>query len=339
MRPQAALLPPALTRRHALQLMAASMALAGGACSRAAERAHLPLRRHARGRRRRRAGVLRQRVRPRRLRARACWWRRRRAGRSRSRAIRRTRPASAPPTCSRRPRCCSCGIRTASPRCDSASRQRSPPRRRGNAWHRHRLPRRPRAGPRSRPLGTRASRALLADGGARLRVLTGPVTSPTERAQIEQLLQRYPAARWHVTRRWPTPPPTQPRALAFGRPWQPVQHFDRAALRRWRWPPIRSATGPAPCARRWTGRRARALGRAAGAAALLAAETAPGLFGARADHRLALPPAAIEALLWRLAPRCSRQSGRGGSAGRPTRRRRSRRGSSPRCARAGADAC
>jgi len=33
--PQPSQLPPALTRRGALQLMAASMALAGGACSRA----------------------------------------------------------------------------------------------------------------------------------------------------------------------------------------------------------------------------------------------------------------------------------------------------------------
>src|SRR5699024_7640578 len=38
---------------------------------------------------------------------------------------------------------------------------------------------------------------LRADGGAGLRILTGPVTSPTLRGQLAALLERYPRARWH----------------------------------------------------------------------------------------------------------------------------------------------
>ena len=136
----------------------------------------------------------------------------------------------------------------------------------------------------------------------RLHVLTGQLTSPTERALLAALLAREPGARWHVHAPCGDPAAEAGARLAFGRDARPVWHLERArcviALAA---DPFTEGPGAVRQAMDWA--RARAAARDAGAppATLFAAEVAPGLFGARADRRLALAPARIEALLRRLA--------------------------------------
>ena len=74
-----------------------------------------------------------------------------------------------------------------------------------------------------------ALEALDSLGGARLRLLTGTVTSPTLAAQIGRLLERFPRARWH---QWQPVGRNNARlgaASAFGRP--AGVHYDLAAAR------------------------------------------------------------------------------------------------------------
>ena len=134
-------------------------------------------------------------------------------------------------------------------------------------------------------------------GGARLRVLTPRFTSPTLQAQLAALMQRYPHARWHRH------DALEPRAadagarLAWGRVVRPVWHFERArfvlALDA---DPFSHGPGSVRHARDWATQRAGAT-----PARAMAVETTPGLFGVRADERLALPPAGVEALIRRVA--------------------------------------
>lgn len=146
--------------------------------------------------------------------------------------------------------------------------------------------------------------ALAAGGGARLRVLSGPFTSPTLKAQRERLRKRYPALRWHVHAPLHDAHADAAARLAFGQPLQLVHHLDRAdfvlALAS---DPFSEGPGNVRHAMDWARRRRDALAQGAALPELAAVEVAPGLFGARCDARLALPPAEIEALLWRVANR------------------------------------
>jgi molybdopterin-containing oxidoreductase family iron-sulfur binding subunit len=153
---------------------------------------------------------------------------------------------------------------------------------------------------------TRGRVRAAAPAGGPLRILTGPVTSPTQRALLAALLAREPGARWHVHAALDDNAAAQGGRLAFGRPVQPVLHLDRArcvlALAA---DPFSDGPGAVRHAMDWAAARAAALATAAPGARppprLLAAEIQPGLFGARADLRCALPPAQIEAVLWRIA--------------------------------------
>ena len=146
----------------------------------------------------------------------------------------------------------------------------------------------------------------LADphGGATLRVLTGPLTSPTERALLEALLARNPRARWHVHALLKDTAADDGAWMAFGRHVAPVLHFDRArcvlALAA---DPFSDGPGAVRHAMDWSAARAAVRDgvRDARPPRLFAAEATPGLFGARADRRVALSPARIEGLLWRVA--------------------------------------
>jgi molybdopterin-containing oxidoreductase family iron-sulfur binding subunit len=142
-----------------------------------------------------------------------------------------------------------------------------------------------------------APEAVLAElAGEGLRVLTGPVTSPTTTRLAEAVIARHPGARWH---RWSALAEDNALAgalLAFGEPLAPLPDPARAAC-------VLALGGglldPGPAqlrlARGWA--EARAEGRAAGRLpVLIAAESTPGLTGTRADRRLTLPPAEIELL-------------------------------------------
>ena len=248
----------------------------------------------ARGGPRRRPRVLRQRLRPRRLRAR----RARRHARGAADQDRRQRRPSLEPRRHRRVRA---GVdpRAVGPRPFASS-----------CWQR--LPGadslRRRAGRgrvdlgrvRSRVATTRRRARRLAGRG--LAVLTPRFTSPTQALQLQALLRRFPQARWH--RHSPLAPGAARDGcrLAFGRELDAVLHLDRArcvvALDA---DPFSDGPGQVRQARDWAAQRA-GIGdgertRARDAPRSFAIESSPGLFGARADERVAMAPAQIEVLV------------------------------------------
>ncbi|HJV53579.1 MAG TPA: 4Fe-4S dicluster domain-containing protein [Noviherbaspirillum sp.] len=140
------------------------------------------------------------------------------------------------------------------------------------------------------------------DGGSGLRILTGTVTSPTLAAQLNALLRRYPNARWHSHDPLHDDAGLVASGLAFGRAADLLYRFDRAAV---------ILALDADAFGDWPGhiRHARDFvdGRRAGAPRfdkrMYALEASPGLLGAMADNRLALPPHDIERVVWRIAAR------------------------------------
>ena len=145
---------------------------------------------------------------------------------------------------------------------------------------------------------------LAAARGRGLHLLTGPVTSPTQQAQMAALMAAYPEAR-----RWCAEPPEDAAARqgaqrAFGRPLRTLRRLDRARLVvAFGADPF--SDGPEATAQAADWARARRTDLAAGKApaSTWAFEVTPGLFGAQADRRSALKPSDIEHLLWRVAHR------------------------------------
>ena len=143
---------------------------------------------------------------------------------------------------------------------------------------------------------------LRGDAGARLRVLTAETTSPTLQAQLGALLKRFPRARWHAHAPLAPLAAREGARLAFGRAVQPLPRFDRARfVLSLASDPFSHSPGSLRHARDWARQRAAAAAAGTAPAHAMALEATPGLFGARADERLARPPAAIEASLWRIA--------------------------------------
>ena len=149
----------------------------------------------------------------------------------------------------------------------------------------------------------RAAARAQAPAGATLRVLTGPLTSPTERALLAALLAREPGARWHVHAPLRDAAAAEGTRLAFGRVAASVLHFDQArCILALAADPFSDGPGAVRHAMDWSSARAAARDAASvRPATLFAVEATPGLFGARADRRVALSPARIEELLWRIA--------------------------------------
>jgi molybdopterin-containing oxidoreductase family iron-sulfur binding subunit len=135
--------------------------------------------------------------------------------------------------------------------------------------------------------------------GEGLRLLSGPVSSPTLRAQLSALLRRFPKARWHQYASAAGSTALAGGMAAFGRPVQSVLHLDRAeCVVSLAADPFSDGPGAVRYAADWSKRRA-----AGTAGTSFAVEVAPGLYGARADYRLSLPPAEIDQLLLRVASR------------------------------------
>ena len=146
-----------------------------------------------------------------------------------------------------------------------------------------------------------ASRVRRADG-AGLRVLTGPLTSPTQRGLLASLLAHGNGSRWHVHAPLRDPAAEAGARLAFGRDVAVVPHLDRArCIVSFGADPFSDGPGAVRQAMDWAAARAQAHAAGRPAAMLLAAECTPGLFGARADHRIARTPAALERLLHQVA--------------------------------------
>jgi MoCo/4Fe-4S cofactor protein with predicted Tat translocation signal len=140
-----------------------------------------------------------------------------------------------------------------------------------------------------------------ADRGARLRILTGTVISPTLGAQIQALLAKYPAAKWH---QWEPAGRDNVRVgaqMAFGSMVNTRYRFDKADI-------IFSLDSDflscAPASPRYAHDFATRRGSRAGAAGmnrLYAAETWFTNTGASADHRFRVKPSEMEPVLRAIA--------------------------------------
>ncbi len=141
--------------------------------------------------------------------------------------------------------------------------------------------------------------ALKANGGEGLRLLTGPLTSPTLLAQIAALRQAFPKMKWHVHA--PVSGDAGAGAeAAYGRKLQTRWRFDRAKV-------VVAIDGDVldagphqvGTARDWIEAR-RASGKAGDLLALHVAASTPSLTSAKADYHLSIGPSDLAGLVGRL---------------------------------------
>lgn len=147
--------------------------------------------------------------------------------------------------------------------------------------------------------------ALLPARGKGLRILTGAIDSPSLEAGYDALLKTFPEARVHSFEPVDTVNARSGAGIAFGRPLRPILHLDRAEV-------IVSigadflgwGAGKVRHAHDWAERRkVREVPEAGGPgmSRLYAAESHFSVTGAVADHRLPVPPSRLPELLRRLA--------------------------------------
>jgi molybdopterin-containing oxidoreductase family iron-sulfur binding subunit len=148
---------------------------------------------------------------------------------------------------------------------------------------------------------TVALEAQRVSHGAGLRILTGTVTSPTLAAQIQALLKSYPAARWHQFEPILRDSSREGIRLAFGADLDCQYRFDRAdTILSLDGDFLFGGSGSVRYARDFASRRRVTGGRRA-ISRLYAVESSPGLAGAMADHRLPLRASQVEAFALTIA--------------------------------------
>lgn len=146
-----------------------------------------------------------------------------------------------------------------------------------------------------------AYEAQKAKRGAGLRILTEAVTSPSLAAQLEALLAELPLARWHRFEPVNRDRARAGAALAFGEVLDPVYHLDRAQV-------VVSVEadllGPNPGSVRYARQFAasrRLEDNGGSMSRWYVVESAPTVTGSVADHRLALRPSEAEGFVRALA--------------------------------------
>ena len=141
-------------------------------------------------------------------------------------------------------------------------------------------------------IGNSATRGV--DG---LRLLTGPITSPTLLRQIGSLRNRYPKFVWHVHDPLENGAARDGAVLAFERPLLSVPQFRACdTIVSFDADPLGPGVSQIANARGLSARR-RVRKSSPTSARLYVIEASPSLTGANADHRLALPPDRIAALV------------------------------------------
>jgi molybdopterin-containing oxidoreductase family iron-sulfur binding subunit len=135
---------------------------------------------------------------------------------------------------------------------------------------------------------------LRSSQGAGLRILTESTTSPTLISQLQALLQVFPQARWHVFDPVTRENEHAGALMAFGAPVVPRYRFDQAEVILGLEPDVLSfAPGSLRYARDFASRR-RVRSDQLSMSRLYVIESALTLEGALADHRLALSPGDLE---------------------------------------------
>jgi MoCo/4Fe-4S cofactor protein with predicted Tat translocation signal len=138
--------------------------------------------------------------------------------------------------------------------------------------------------------------------GTGLRILTGTVTSPTLGAQIKKVLAQFPEAKWHQYEPAGGDSVREGTRLAFGKPVNPVYHFEQADV-------VVSldadflslGPGHARYTRDFSSRRDLAAGASSNLNRLYVVEPMPTNTGAMADHRLPMRATDVEAFARQLA--------------------------------------
>jgi len=158
---------------------------------------------------------------------------------------------------------------------------------------------------------------VRAHRGRGLRVLTGPVTSPSLAAQLAALQQAYPEMRWHTHSPVARTGLYEGGQATFGRPVETRLHFDRAKV-------VVSLAGdfldPGPqqvgCARDWIGARQAAAGQG-GLLPMHSAAATPNLTSAKADFHTVAGPGTLAGLADRLLAAVNGGAGSGDAGGDP----------------------
>jgi Fe-S-cluster-containing dehydrogenase component len=133
---------------------------------------------------------------------------------------------------------------------------------------------------------------LKASNGEGLRLLTGRITSPTLLRQINELLAKYSKATWHAYEPIGEEYERDGTKIAFGRPLHPKPRLgDARVVLTLDADPLGSGPDQVRCAHDWAS--ARNPANPQGFSRMYTAENALTLTGAKADHRLALHPRSI----------------------------------------------
>ncbi len=154
-----------------------------------------------------------------------------------------------------------------------------------------------------------------ARGGAGIRILSEPTTSPTLTRQMRAILERFPQARWHRYEPIHRDAVYHGTRLAFGRPLEPQYRFDQAdVICSLDGDFLMNDPGSVQYARHFSDRRrvrdgVREMNR------LYVAETSPGITGANADHRIAVRPDVIPLVARRLSQLTGAVSAAGTASG------------------------
>jgi MoCo/4Fe-4S cofactor protein with predicted Tat translocation signal len=152
--------------------------------------------------------------------------------------------------------------------------------------------------------------AMSADGSG-LRILTDTVTSPTLAAQINAILKKLPAAKWHQYEPCGRDNAREGARLAFGKPVNTVYRLDQAdVIVSLDADFVSSGPGHVRYAREFASRRV-IEGKNANLNRLYVVESMPSSTGAVADHRKALRAGDVEAFARELAA----ATGVGGTSG------------------------
>jgi MoCo/4Fe-4S cofactor protein with predicted Tat translocation signal len=146
------------------------------------------------------------------------------------------------------------------------------------------------------------ARSGFGSKGTGLRLLTKTVISPTLGAQIKKFLAMYPEAKWHQYEVGSGDAVREGTRLAFGRPVNPVYHFEQAdVVLSLDADFIAAGSGHIRHIRDFSSRRNLEAGPSSKLNRLYVVESMPTSTGAMADHRLPLRSSEVEGFARQLA--------------------------------------
>ncbi|MGH9686763.1 MAG: TAT-variant-translocated molybdopterin oxidoreductase [Candidatus Acidiferrales bacterium] len=146
------------------------------------------------------------------------------------------------------------------------------------------------------------TRARFIGNGAGVRILTPTAVSPTLGSQFKVLLADFPGAKWHQYEPSGNNSARMGSKLAFGRPINPVYHFDQAdVVVSLDSDFLMSGAGHVRYIREFSGRRSLPNGPSSNLNRLYVVESMITSTGAMSDHRLPLRSTDVEAFTRQLA--------------------------------------